>query len=160
MDSAGDDFSMHLRRAYLAMHRRANANFARHGVTADQYVVLTALADRGEMTQQDLVRRLHSDPNTLRAIVIRMEGLGLLERKPHATDGRAKAVSLTEQGVTTQHVLWELNEGFQRKLEGLFKPTELKAFLTFLGRVTRAMGAEGLGARSCIPSAECDDSTH
>ncbi len=153
MDFPGDDFSMHLRRAYLSMHRRANANFARHGLTADQYVVLTALANGGEMTQQDLVRRLHSDPNTLRAVVVRLEAMGLVERKPHAKDGRAWAVSLTERGGMTQGVVWQLNEGFQRELEGLFKPAELKVFLANLDRVTRAMSATGQRAQARTPPA-------
>ena len=88
MDSADDDFSMHLRRAYLSMHRRANANFARYGLTADQYVVLTALARAGSATQQDLMRRCHSDPNTVRAILLRLEGRGLVARAPtRRTDG-------------------------------------------------------------------------
>ena len=153
MESPGDDFSMHLRRAYLSMHRRANAYFARHGLTADQYVVLTALADRGEITQQDLVRCLHSDPNTVRAILLRLVALGLVERKPHATDGRAWAVSLTQKGVTTQRLLWEFNEDFQRELEGLFEPAELQAFLAYLGRVTRAMGTVGRRADARTPPA-------
>jgi DNA-binding MarR family transcriptional regulator len=139
MDSAGDDFSMHLRRAYLSMHRRANANFARYGLTADQYVVLTALARAGSATQQDLVRRVHSDPNTVRAILVRLEGQGLVARASHATDGRARAVTLTERGAALQRELEEFNDGFQKELESLFRPGELKTFLAYLGRVTRAM---------------------
>ena len=143
MDPAGDDFSMHLRRAYLSMHRRANANFARYGLTADQYVVLTALARAGSATQQDLVRRVHSDPNTVRAILGRLERQGLVARAPHATDGRARAVTLTERGVAAQRELEEFNDGFQTELESLFRPAELEAFLGYLGRVTRAMSSSG-----------------
>lgn len=140
MENAGDDFSMYLRRAYLSMHRRANANFSRHGFTADQYVVLTALANAGPMTQQQLVRRCHSDPNTMRAILVRLEGQGFVARTPHATDGRARLVSLTERGAASQRSLWDFNEDFQRELEDLFEPAERAAFLAYLGRVARAMG--------------------
>ena len=141
MESRGDDFSMHLRRAYLSMHRRANANFARYGLTADQYVVLTALARAGSATQQDLVRRCHSDPNTVRSILLRMEKQGFVTRSPHATDGRARAVALTEAGAALQRELEAFNDGFQEDLQSLFRPDELAGFLASLDRVTRAMTA-------------------
>jgi DNA-binding MarR family transcriptional regulator len=147
MDTAGDDFSMHLRRAYLSMHRRANGNFARYGLTADQYVVLTALARAGSATQQELVRRVHSDPNTVRAILVRLERQGLVARAPHATDRRAWVVTLTARGVNLQRELEEYNDGFQKELESLFRPAELRAFLAYLGRVTRAMSPERWSSR-------------
>ncbi|MFO0887778.1 MAG: MarR family transcriptional regulator [Isosphaeraceae bacterium] len=144
---------MHLRRAYLSMHRKANSNFARHGLTADQYVALTALANAGPMTQQELARRCHCDPNTLRAILGRLEGHGLVARQPHSTDGRARAVSLTKRGASTQRSLWESNVTFQRELEGLFGPEELETFLGYLGRITRAMGpAPGRAPGAARPS--------
>ena len=45
--AAGHDLAMALRAAYLTMHRRANAEFARFCLTADQFVILTALAQLG-----------------------------------------------------------------------------------------------------------------
>ena len=39
---------MALRAAYLALHRRSDARFARHGVTADQFVLLATLARAGQ----------------------------------------------------------------------------------------------------------------
>src|SRR4051812_35769824 len=41
---AGHNLALGLRAAYLWMHRRANAVFSRFGLTADQFVLLTALA--------------------------------------------------------------------------------------------------------------------
>ena len=136
-----DDFSMHLRRAYLSMHRRANANFASYGLTADQYVMLTALARAGSATQQELVRRCHSDPNTVRAILLRLEAQALITRDAHATDGRSRVATLTERGIALQRDLEVFNDGFQSELAALFKPAELTAFLGYLGRVSRCMSA-------------------
>jgi hypothetical protein len=42
---------MALRAAYLTLHRRSDARFLRHGVTADQFVLLATLARGGKLTQ-------------------------------------------------------------------------------------------------------------
>ena len=42
----GHDIAMHLRSAYLTLHRRAQNHFSEFGVTADQYVILTLLAQK------------------------------------------------------------------------------------------------------------------
>lgn len=152
MAGARDDFSFHLRRAYLSMHRRANANFARYGLTADQYVVLTALANHGPLTQQEIARRCHSDPNTAHSIVGRLENKELLRREPHPTDGRALVVSLTAEGVALQRELFDFNETFQRELEGLFRPAELRSMIGFLGRITEAMSPDRLSENNAGPS--------
>ena len=49
--AAGHGLAMGLRAAYLTMHRRANAEFARLGLTADQFVILMALAEVDAVTQ-------------------------------------------------------------------------------------------------------------
>jgi hypothetical protein len=49
--AAGHDLAMGLRAAYLTRPRRANAEFARLGLTADQFVILTALAEADAVTQ-------------------------------------------------------------------------------------------------------------
>src|SRR5690242_8204901 len=84
----GHDLALALRAAYLALHRRSDAYFARHGVTADQFVLLAALAGGGARTQRDLARRAASDPNTVRAMLVLLEGRGLVTRGRHPTDGR------------------------------------------------------------------------
>jgi len=46
------------------------------GITADQFVILACLEEQDEVTQQDLVRRAASDPSTVRAMLVLMEGEG------------------------------------------------------------------------------------
>jgi hypothetical protein len=66
-------FSLHLSVACLTLRRNANALLEELGVTVDQHVVLTALAYGDGITQEELVRRCYSDPNTVRAILVRLE---------------------------------------------------------------------------------------
>ncbi len=92
--------AMALRGSYLTMHRKADSFFVKHGVTADQYVLLHLLASESGVTQQTLVARASSDPNTVRAMLLLLEGRGLVTRKRHPVDGRARSVSITKKGLT------------------------------------------------------------
>ena len=143
MTSASDDrdFSLRLRGAYLTMHRRANARFARFGVTADQYVVLTALAHGQGSSQQDLVRYCHSDPNTVSALVSRLERNGLVTRRRDTSDGRARIVALTSAGRRLQRSLERFNAPFQAELEAIIAPEYREALLQCLDRIREAMGS-------------------
>ena len=87
--TSGREIPRALRAAYLALHRQTNDCFARDGVTADQFVLLASLADADAVTQQELVRRVGSDPNTVRAMLLLLEGRGLVVRERHPADGRA-----------------------------------------------------------------------
>jgi len=72
--------------------------FGRGAITQRQYAVLAAAAAHEGANQTDLVRITGIDRSTLADMVARMMAKGLLERERSATDGRANAVRLTEQG--------------------------------------------------------------
>ena len=55
-DQLGHQLAMRLRAAYAHLRRRSNVAFSSFGMTADQYVVLTALAQEGAATQQQTRR--------------------------------------------------------------------------------------------------------
>ncbi len=80
------------------MHRRTNEALAPHGVTADQFVLLSRLADEDAITQQELARRTSSDPNTIRTMLVLLEKRSLVVRRPHRSDGRAYCILLTDKG--------------------------------------------------------------
>jgi DNA-binding MarR family transcriptional regulator len=65
----GHELGMLLRKAYLSFHRRANAWMLEHGVTADQFVVLSVVANEPGTTQVNIVERTASDANTVTAIL-------------------------------------------------------------------------------------------
>ena len=96
--TTGHDLAIALRAAYLALHRRSEAAFAPHGVTADQFVLLATLARGHALTQRELARRMSSDPSTVRAMLVLLEQRGLVERDTHPTDARARTVALTAAG--------------------------------------------------------------
>jgi DNA-binding MarR family transcriptional regulator len=147
--TSGREIARALRAAYLAMHRQTNDCFARDGVTADQFVLLSALADEDAVTQQELVRRVSSDPNTVRAMLLLLEGRGLVVRGRHPADGRARCVTLTAKGRQIFKRLWIKSEPLRARLLGAFQPDEVTALLGLLRRLAEAMAPRrGNGRRA------------
>ena len=161
--ATGHDIHMGLRAAYLAMHRQTNAALARHGVTADQFVLLSVLGERDGITQQELVRWASSDPNTIRAMLVLLERRGLVARARHRTDGRARSVTLTGKGRRILERLWAASEPVREKLVAAFRPHEADIFCEFLARVSTAMvplrARERARSTTCggpsLPSSAC-----
>jgi DNA-binding MarR family transcriptional regulator len=137
----GRDLALGLRAAYLTMHRRSNAAFAEFGLTADQFVLLTALAEGDAVTQKELTRRASSDPNTMSEMLGRMEQRRLIVRERHADDGRALRVSLTEVGREAQRRAMKGTIALREALAALVPEDEVETLLGHLKRIADAMSA-------------------
>jgi DNA-binding MarR family transcriptional regulator len=124
-----------LRAAYFGMHRASDSLFARPGITADQFVLLACLGEQDAVTQQDLVRRAASDPSTVRAMLVLLEGRGLIVRARHPVDGRAWAVSLTPRGRRLYEKLWKTSEPLRAQLLAGFSEQEAQVLHGFLQRL-------------------------
>jgi DNA-binding MarR family transcriptional regulator len=124
-----------LRAAYFGMHRASDSHFTRHGITADQFVLLACLGEQDAVMQQDLVRRAASDPSTVRAMLVLLEGRGLVVRERHPADGRAREVSLTTKGRRLYGRLWRTSEPIRVRLLADFSEQEAGQFLRFLRRL-------------------------
>ena len=144
----GREVARALRAAYLALHRQTNACFAEDGVTADQFVLLAALADGDAVTQQELVRRVGSDPSTVRAMLLLLERRGLVTRERHPADGRARCVTLTGKGRQVFKKLWTKSEPLRARLLAAFRPNEVAVLVGLLRRVAEVMaGPASNGSR-------------
>jgi DNA-binding MarR family transcriptional regulator len=98
----GHELGMMLRKAYLSFHRRANSWMLDHGVTADQFVLLTVVAREPGITQIAIVERTSSDPNTVAAALRRLEQRRLVRREADGRDRRLRCVFLTAEGQRVQ----------------------------------------------------------
>lgn len=142
----GHNIAIALRAAYLALHRRSDARFAPHGITADQFVLLATLARGGEaLTQRELARRMSSDPSTVRAMLVLLAARGLVERDTHPTDGRARTVALTAKGRRAYRRLWNAGESIRARMIGALPPGEADMLVRLLEWVAEALD------RECVP---------
>jgi DNA-binding MarR family transcriptional regulator len=89
--------------AQLDVHIRERA--ADLSLTAPQAVALRELV--APMTMRELARRMSCEPSNATFIVDRLEKLGLVERRPHPSDRRAKVLTLTPEGTGTRERLME-----------------------------------------------------
>jgi MarR family transcriptional regulator, organic hydroperoxide resistance regulator len=76
------------------------------GLTAAQATALRELT--GPMTMSELADRMDCEPSNATVVVDRLESQGVLERRPHPTDRRAKQLILTPDGTDLRRRLLEL----------------------------------------------------
>jgi DNA-binding MarR family transcriptional regulator len=89
-----------LRRAWYGLNQAFRRRIAHTGATPDQFTALRCLLEleANRPTQRELTSAMSSDPNTIAALLERMEKAGWIERKPHERDGRAYQLQLKPAG--------------------------------------------------------------
>jgi DNA-binding MarR family transcriptional regulator len=83
--------------------RRVRAAAAQHELSLTESAVLARLAKEGAATTAELARAESVRPQSMGATIATLEELGLVERKPHPTDGRQVQIDLTAKGVTVRN---------------------------------------------------------
>jgi MarR family transcriptional regulator, organic hydroperoxide resistance regulator len=73
------------------------------GLTAAQGTALRELA--GPMTISELAERMSCEPSNATYVIDKLENQGLIERRPHPTDRRAKQLVLTPDGTELREKL-------------------------------------------------------
>lgn len=82
--------------------RRAHAAASTQEFSWTEMGVLKRLEREGPATTADLARAQGMRPQSMRTIVAALEKTGMIERKPHPTDGRQVNLSLTAKGAAVQ----------------------------------------------------------
>jgi DNA-binding MarR family transcriptional regulator len=137
----GRELPMLLRAAYYGMHRVSDAHFASHGITADQFVILACLAEEDTITQKDLARRASSDPSTIRAMLVLLEGRGLVARERNPEDSRERLVTLTAKGRRLFERLFKSSEPIRVQMLAGFSEDESRLLVGCLRRLIENMAA-------------------
>src|SRR5205085_12485808 len=77
-----------LRRAWYGMNQAFRRRIAHLGVTPDQFTVMRTLLENEGITQRELTELMSSDPNTVAALLERMEKSGVGEGRAHEEERR------------------------------------------------------------------------
>jgi len=93
-DAAVTDFVQ----AVALLVRRVRAEGADDDLSWSQAIALKHLAADGPATIADLARRQGMKPQSMGTTIAALEEMGLVERKPHPTDGRQMNIELTAKG--------------------------------------------------------------
>ncbi|MBU4215432.1 MAG: MarR family winged helix-turn-helix transcriptional regulator [Actinobacteria bacterium] len=122
--------------SWQAVMRRA---LAPHDLTHVQFVLLASLvwidAD-GPVTQRALADHAGTDPMMTSQVLRALEAKGLVERRPHPDDSRARSLVATSVGVALAN---RANESVEAADREFFAPlgADLQAFAGELGRLVR-----------------------
>jgi DNA-binding MarR family transcriptional regulator len=93
-DSAVIDFGQ----AIGMLVRRVRAASASQEISWTESAVMARLARDGPATTADLARAEGMRPQSMRTTLAALEEMGIVERKPHPTDGRQVNIELTAKG--------------------------------------------------------------
>jgi DNA-binding MarR family transcriptional regulator len=82
--------------------RRVRAAAASHELSLTESAVMARLAKDGPSTIADLARAESIRPQSMGAAIAALEEMGMVERKPHPTDGRQVNIELTAKGTAVR----------------------------------------------------------
>jgi DNA-binding MarR family transcriptional regulator len=114
--------------------RRVRAAAASHELSLTEAAVMARLDKHGAATTADLARAEGMKPQSMGTTIAALEEMGMVERKPHPTDGRQVNIDLTAKGAAVRrssreakrtwlaHAIAQLDE---QERETLFKAGEI-----------------------------------
>lgn len=146
-DEPGRRLPILLRRAWYGLNQAFRRRIAHTGLTPDQFTVMRNLAegDSQGLTQSQLTNLMSSDPNTMAALIERMETAGLVERRPHERDRRSHRIRLRPKGRSRYRQLVAIAVNLQEDVLAILPAAQRPEFLKELTRVAdscRAMARD------------------
>lgn len=94
---------INLTQAIGLLVRRVRAAAASHELSLTEAAVMARLAKDGPATTADLARAESMKPQSMGTTIAALEEMGLVERKPHPTDGRQVNIELTAKGAAVRN---------------------------------------------------------
>jgi DNA-binding MarR family transcriptional regulator len=82
--------------------RRVRAAARSHELSLTEASVMGRLAKHGPATTADLARAEGMKPQSMGTTIAALEEMGMVERKPHPTDGRQVNIGLTAKGAAVR----------------------------------------------------------
>jgi DNA-binding MarR family transcriptional regulator len=83
--------------------RRLRAAAASQELSLTEAAVMARLAQDGPATTADLARAESMKPQSMGTTIAALEEMGMVERKPHPTDGRQMNIELTAKGAAVRN---------------------------------------------------------
>lgn len=132
-----------LRRAWYSLNQAFRHRIAHLGITPDQYSIMRWLheGDPRGLTQQTITDLMASDPNTITSILQRMEKAGLIARRAHESDKRARRVCIQPSGREAFQSAYAIATELQREILTTLPASRRDSFLKDLERIAEACAA-------------------
>jgi DNA-binding MarR family transcriptional regulator len=127
---------------YLAVHHRmfraVNDQMSGCGLSIARTKILLRLREQGPVRQNTLAADFGLSPHSITDVVDGLERLGLAERRPDATDRRAKLVAITEAGQACLDVASATRERALTQIFGALSEKDRATLLRLLDTLDEA----------------------
>jgi DNA-binding MarR family transcriptional regulator len=110
--------------------RRLRLEVNTGGLSWSQVSALSRLDRAGAMTTAELARAESVKPQSMSATLVDLEREGLIERRPHPTDGRQVLVSLTPKGTDVRRKRSLAKQQWLLAAVAKFDPAEQQALVS------------------------------
>ena len=124
-----------LKHAFLALEELHAAHLADSPVNGRDLSVLLLLDSREPESQQQAAERIGVDRTTMVSLLDRLEGQGLVERRPDPADRRRNVVALTDAGRRVLREATAASDDAERELLAALSPAEARKLRQLLARV-------------------------
>lgn len=105
------------------------------GIVPGQFPTLLALWEKDGLTQKELLALVDIEQATLANTLTRMERDGLITRKEHPADARARTIHLTEQGHSIRDEAYQTAMQINKEVLADLSDEETQDFLDYMRRV-------------------------
>lgn len=133
MDSAGYLINHAARLCAIELRQQ----IAPLGLAPAQFMTLLELWREDGLTQRTLTDRLAVEQATMANTIARMERDGLIERRPHPQDQRARLIYMTERARTLEAPATEAANEINKKTLSVLSADEREVFISLLQRLVK-----------------------
>jgi homoprotocatechuate degradation regulator HpaR len=134
---------MQLMRAREAVMRRFRPHLASHGFSEQQWRILRALVDAGELEIGALAAECQIHAASLSRMLPKLARLGLIRRENHKKDQRRVVVSITAKGRATFRSVAPESEEIYATMEREIGTAKLRDLYRLLDEVIDTLPARG-----------------
>ena len=131
-----DDFAPYLMNRIMRRYNQTvQGEISPHGLTVPKMRALAALADRGDLTVNDLSVFAIAEQSTMSRTVDQMEKDGLIVRAVSPDDNRVRVVSLTHEGRAAYDAVWPTMRSVEGAMLDQLSPERRALFLETLHEI-------------------------
>lgn len=124
-----------LKAAELAVRIVADPELQKFGLTMAQYMILSLVSARGNLSSADLARRLSVTPQSINEFVVRLEKQSLISRQEDSSNRRILRLSITTQGREMLARCDQVVDAVERRLLAGHGQAELNALRGMLSTI-------------------------
>ena len=123
------------RRAALSIIEVFMERMSVYGLKVVDFSVLSLVAHNPGITSRQLCATLNILPPNLVGIIASMDRRGLIERRPHPSDGRAMGLHLTEAGQNMMKDAEQTAADLENEATARLSPNERKTLIRLLQKI-------------------------